>query len=135
MCGRQLYSSEDLIGGQDIFISGLLLTQDKKINRWHHTFTRRSYNPEFRVKRNQRRGCVRWVDDVTGAAAKDRVKSVLAYDGTARFAAILQAWKTIAEIPAPRTLANVPSQGANITNLRCCHSLSRFGQYRVLTSN
>src|SRR5258707_11280874 len=75
------------------------------------------------------------MDDIAGAAAEDRMESVLAYNGKACLAAILQAGKTIPEIPAPRALANVAGQRADITNLRGRNCFGRFGQHRILTSD
>src|SRR5579864_8955309 len=75
------------------------------------------------------------MDDIAGAAAEDRVETVLAADGEACIAAILQARKSVAEIPAPGALANVAGQGANIANLRSRHCFGCFGQHRILTPN
>src|SRR5712672_2880389 len=75
------------------------------------------------------------MDDIAGAAAKDRMESVLTYDGKACLSAILQAWKPIPEIPAPRALANVAGQRTDIANLWGRNCFGRFGQHRILTSN
>src|SRR5579872_12737 len=75
------------------------------------------------------------MDDIAGAAAEDRMESVLAYDGKACIAAIFQARKSIAKIPAPRALANIAGKRADIANLRGCNCFGRFGQHRVLTSD
>ena len=132
---RQLYSGEHLVRRQNRFSRGILLRQNEEVAGRHHALTRGADDAELRVERDQRRSRVGRVDDVAGPAAEDRVESVLAHDRKARLAAILQARKPIAEIPAPRTLADVAGQRSDVANLRRGHVFGCFGQHRVLTSN
>ena len=71
------------------------------------------------------------MDDVTGAVAEDRVVLVLALDGEAPRAALLQAVELlVAEIPAARPLHDVAADGAHVPNLRRADFIRRGGQRR-----
>ena len=57
--------------------------------------------------------------DVARAVAEDRVILVLAIDGEAARAALLQAVELlVAEVPAARPLREVPADGADVADLR-----------------
>jgi hypothetical protein len=73
--------------------------------------------------------------DVARTAAKDGVKLVFANDRKAGLASVFEARKPVPKIPAPRTLADIARQGADIPDLRCRDACRCFGQHRVLAAN
>ena len=59
------------------------------------------------------------MDDVARAVAEDRVELVLAIDGEAARAALLQAVELLVpEVPAARPLHQVAADGADVADLR-----------------
>ena len=72
------------------------------------------------------------MDDVAGAVAEDRVVLVLAVHREATRATLFQAVKLfVPEVPASRTLVQVPTDGADIADLRGPDLRSGLGQRRI----
>ena len=67
-----------------------------------------------------------------GPAAENRVELVFAGDRKTLVAAGFVAREPVAEIPAPRPLAHVARQRADVADLRRRHAFGGFGQHRVL---
>src|SRR5438132_394471 len=115
--------------------AGVTRRQNEEVIGGHYALTRGSHDAELRVERDQRGSCVRGMDDVTWAAAEDRMELVLATCGKAHRTAILQAGEAIAEVPTPWPLANVARERTDIADLRGRYRFGRFGQNGVLISN
>src|ERR1700722_12753526 len=72
------------------------------------------------------------MNNKTGPAAENRVKLILAIDRIADVATGLVALESVAVIPAPRPLANLPGQRAHIPDLRRRDAFGRLRQPRIL---
>ncbi len=132
---REFDRGQHFIVGQHVLAGRILLGQREEIRGRERAFARRADDAELRVERHQRRRGVRRMHDEAGSAAEDRVELVLAGDREALIAAGFVARETVAEIPAPRALADVAGQRADVADLRRRDALGRFGQHRVLRSN
>src|SRR5258708_1843060 len=75
------------------------------------------------------------VDDVAWPAPENRVKLVFTVGAVADVPAILQAWKTVAVIPAPRPLADVARERAGVADLRRANAVGSLREHRVLFSD
>jgi hypothetical protein len=69
------------------------------------------------------------MDDIARAAAEDGIELVLAGGREALVAAGLVARKAIAEVPAPRALADVARERADVPDLRRRHRGGRFSEH------
>src|SRR5207244_5766898 len=68
--------------------------------------------------------------DVARPAAEDRVELVLAGGGEALAAAVFEARKPVAVVPAPRPLADVAGQGGDVADLWRAHAVGGLRQDR-----
>ncbi len=132
---RQLNRSQHFVLRQDVFARGVHARQLEEFSRGNHALARRSRDVKLRVQRHQRRRGVRRMHDVAGPAAENGVELILARSRKTNVAAVLEARKTVAEIPAPGALANVARQRSGIANLRRAHLLGGFRQHRVFFAN
>jgi hypothetical protein len=133
--GGQLDLCKGLIVRQHIFPCGILLRKGEEIRSRHNALAGRTNNPEPGVEREQRNSRIGRVHDVTRTPAENCMKLVLASEREARISPVLVTGKAIAEIPAPRTLADITRQSSNIPDLRRRDRLRCFRKNSVLAAN
>ena len=72
------------------------------------------------------------MDDKARTTTKDRVLLILAIDREALVASCLETVETIAVIPAPGSLRDIPGQRGHIAYLRCPHTGGGLTQHGPL---
>src|SRR6476619_8609237 len=72
------------------------------------------------------------MDDIAGTTAEDRVELVLAGERESLIPAVLVALEAVPEVPAPRTLAHVAGDRADVANLRRRRAAGSLGEHGVL---
>src|SRR5439155_12555212 len=125
---RKTHVGEDLVILQYVFSLRVDARERKEFGRSNRPLAVGSDDAERRIERDERRGGIRRMDDVARTAAKDGVELVFPAGRETGVAAILEARKSVAEVPAPRPLADVAGQRPDIPDLRCPDALRGFGQ-------
>ena len=133
---RDLNFRQHFVVGQHVLARRVLLRQREEVAR--PARCARRPGPTMRnvaSSATERRRRVRRMDDVARAAAEDRVELVFAGEREAGVAAVLEARETVAEVPAPRPLADVAGERPDVADLRRRDALGRFGEHRVLRAD
>src|SRR5262249_8757983 len=119
---RHAYAGEELRGNEGVFPRRILAGQDEKIGCGNAALPSRTSDLERRIQCHQRRSQIRGMDDKARTATKDRVLLILAIDREALVASCLETVETIAVIPAPGALRDIPGQRGHVAYLRCPHT-------------
>ena len=97
----------------------------------HRAVSARAGDFGLRIERQERRGGIRWMDDVAQLAADDRVVAIVAGDRVAEVATLLVASEVLtAEEPAAWPLVDVAAQRAEVADQRRSHAQRRLSQQR-----
>ena len=112
-------------GNKDVLLIDEFVRADKEVVDLDRPASRRPGNPELGLQRNQGHGHIRRMHEETGPAAENGVILILSGHRVAGGAALLEALKVAAEIPAARPLAEIASQGALLPDLRACRQPPR----------
>src|SRR5207237_1068933 len=103
--GRQVDLGQQLVLREYVFPRRIDPRQREKLARGYRAFARRTSHAKLCFERDQCRGGVRWMDDVTRATAENRMKLVFTVGAVADVAAVLETRKAVAIVPAPGPLA------------------------------
>src|SRR5215510_7422229 len=115
-------AGEELRGGEDVFPRRVLAGQNEKIGGGKAAWPSRACDLERRIQCHQRRSQIRGMDAKARTTTKDRVLLILAIDREALVASCLETVETIAVIPAPGALRDIPGQRGRVAYLRCPHT-------------
>ncbi len=126
---------QHIFGPEDVFTGRILARQHEELGGRHEPLARRPDNAERCVERDQRRRRVRRMDNVARPAAEDRMELILSVGRKTGVPAVLEAGKIIPEIPAPRALADIARQRADVPDLRRRDAAGRFRQNAVLLTD